>query len=174
MPTYELSIEEAQASDAPAIQNLLRKLSLETNFISETQAILEISQEKLSYALEQLNDKVDSICLLARVNEQVVGLISMSSGSTVDTNHISELFIVLNVSVRGQGLGKELMAIALDWAEQTPSIKKIELEVQIANEVAVQLYQSFGFEIEGTRKHAVKLHNGKYSDVYLMGKLLDK
>lgn len=174
MPNYELSIEEAQPSDALAIQELLRKVSLETNFISETQAILAVTEKKLSSALEQLSETIDNICLLAKVNDQVIGLISMSTGFTFETSHISELFIVLDASVRGQGLGKELMAIAIDWAEQTPLIKKIELEVQVANEIALHLYQSFGFEIEGRRKLAIQLQNGTYSDVYLMGKLLDK
>ncbi|MGT2844552.1 GNAT family N-acetyltransferase [Streptococcus hongkongensis] len=174
MPTYELKIEEAQPSDAQAIQELLRSISLESHFLSEMQAILDIDAKELGQSLERLAQRSDSICLLAKVNNQLIGLVNMSTGPYDDTNHISELFIAVDKRFRGQGLGKELMALGLDWAQQTESIRKIELEVQVANKAAIKLYQSFDFVIEGQRRFAVKSINGNYSDAYLMGKLLNK
>jgi putative acetyltransferase len=43
---------------------------------------------------------------------------------------------------------------------------RIELDVTVDNEKAINLYQSFGFEIEGTKKYAI-IKNGKYADLLM-------
>jgi acetyltransferase, GNAT family len=65
------------------------------------------------------------------------------------------------------------METMIDWADHTPTIRRLELTVQARNERAVHLYQKFGFDIEGTKKRGARTKNGEFLDVYLMAKLID-
>ena len=66
-----------------------------------------------------------------------------------------------------------LMEAALDWAEHSNTIRRLELTVQKRNKRAIHIYQKFGFEIEGLKKRGVKTKDGEFLDVCLMGKLID-
>ena len=59
------------------------------------------------------------------------------------------------------------------WAQEMGLLKRLELTVQIRNERAVRLYQSCGFEIEGTQKRAARTDEGEWLDLYYMGRLVD-
>lgn len=48
----------------------------------------------------------------------------------------------------------------------------VELDVVKNNERALKMYQSFGFEIAGTRENALRYSDGSYADEYLMIKKL--
>ena len=47
----------------------------------------------------------------------------------------------------------------------------MELEARADNVAALRLYQSFGFEYEGTKKRGMRVH-GEYKDTIAMGLLL--
>lgn len=49
-------------------------------------------------------------------------------------------------------------------------IKRLELTVQARNERAIKLYQDFEFEIEGVKKRALRLDDGRYIDLLMMSK----
>lgn len=65
------------------------------------------------------------------------------------------------------------MEVALDWAEQTPMIRRLELTVQARNSRAVHLYEKFGFKIEAAKERGAKTKDGEFLDVYLMSRLID-
>jgi putative acetyltransferase len=55
-------------------------------------------------------------------------------------------------------------------ADNWYKLKRIELEVYVDNEIAINLYKKFGFNIEGKMKcYAIK--NGKFVDAYLMARI---
>ncbi|WMB29322.1 GNAT family N-acetyltransferase [Streptococcus didelphis] len=173
MTKQTVTIEEAQVYDAKQVLELFHKVSRQTDFISETTEILAASEEDLGTFLANSSNSLADICLLLKIDHQVVGLLNIASEKSVDTCHIGELFII-EENYQGFGLGKELMAVALDWAGQTPQLLKLELQVQVRNLGAIHLYQTYGFEIEGSRKLGVKTKNGDYLDLYYMGKVLDE
>jgi putative acetyltransferase len=62
------------------------------------------------------------------------------------------------------------MRALIDFADNWLNLTRLELEVYADNEAAIHLYESFGFEIEGTlRKHAFR--DGRYIDSIVMGRL---
>jgi putative acetyltransferase len=73
---------------------------------------------------------------------------------------------MVDADYQRQGIGRALMTVALDLADNWLMLKRIELEVFIDNERAVALYRGFGFVVEGTRKY-VAARNGEYADDYL-------
>jgi putative acetyltransferase len=71
---------------------------------------------------------------------------------------------------QGRGVGKKLLGACLELADQWLNLRRLELEVYVDNEPAIRLYESFGFEREGTlRQHAFR--DGRYVDSYLMARL---
>ena len=56
----------------------------------------------------------------------------------------------------------------LEWAEASPQIEKVGLEVFDSNESAIRLYRKHEFVEEGRRPKDIKIGPGKYHDVILM------
>lgn len=119
--------------------------------------------------LNQVGKESDYMTL----DDAIAGLVSITADFHERIRHIGQVFIVLKRAFWNQGLGKLLLEEAIDWAENSGVIRRLELTVQVRNERAVHLYQAFGFEIEGIQKRGAYLAEGKFLDVYLMGKLID-
>jgi RimJ/RimL family protein N-acetyltransferase len=58
----------------------------------------------------------------------------------------------------------------LDWAQQN-GVERVQLAVVVANAPAIALYESNGFEIEGTLRRGFWLGDDVY-DVHVMARLL--
>jgi ribosomal protein S18 acetylase RimI-like enzyme len=54
-------------------------------------------------------------------------------------------FIGTDFSVRGRGIGADLLASGVDWMLSVPTTKKIDLTVNADNIAARSLYEKFGF-----------------------------
>ena len=119
--------------------------------------------------LNQVGKESDYMTL----DDAIAGLVSITADFHERIRHIGQVFIVVKRAFWNQGLGKFLLEEAIDWAENSGVIRRLELTVQVRNERAVHLYQAFGFEIEGIQKRGAYLAEGKFLDVYLMGKLID-
>jgi RimJ/RimL family protein N-acetyltransferase len=52
----------------------------------------------------------------------------------------------------------------MDWANQTPHVKKIELLVRATNQRAIRLYSKLGFLEEGRFRDRVRLPDGSFVD----------
>lgn len=61
------------------------------------------------------------------------------------------LYLLLAPRWRGQGLGRKLLQRATSYA-QTHAATQLQLELRAANQVALCLYQSAGFELVGRRR----------------------
>lgn len=69
----------------------------------------------------------------------------------------------------GCGIGNILLTQSIAWAD-TNNIKKITLNVLESNTTAIELYERFGFEIEGVLKNDKILSDGKFYNTILMGR----
>ncbi|WP_416514938.1 GNAT family N-acetyltransferase, partial [Klebsiella pneumoniae] len=115
---------------------------------------------------------LNEICLVAKLGHEVIGVCNVTSDQDTKTSHIGDVFIAVSKPYWGNGVGQFLMETMIDWADSTPTIRRLELTVQARNERAVHLYQKFGFDIEGTKKRGARTKNGEFLDVYLMAKLI--
>lgn len=150
----EVIIEEAQPSDAKVLIDLLNQVNAETDFIIlEKDLSIDDMQTFLQIRAEVLNE----ICLVVRVGSELAGVLNIVSTNSPQTNHIGDVFIALQEKYWGYGLGSLLMEVALDWAEQTPMIRRLELTVQARNSRAVHLYEKFGFRLKLRKNVAQKL-----------------
>jgi RimJ/RimL family protein N-acetyltransferase len=71
---------------------------------------------------------------------------------------------------RGQGLGRDALALALRYAWNHLNLNRVQLSVFESNRRAIRAYQTAGFAREGCLRDAAYI-NGKCEDVIVMGAL---
>lgn len=109
--------------------------------------------------------------LVAEVEGEVVGRLSISRDTHPASRHVADLGLLVSRSHRRRGIGRALMAEAEAWAVET-GISKIELHVFPHNRAAIALYRSLGYEKEGLRRRHYR-RGGGLVDALLMAKHLD-
>ena len=173
MAEYELVIEEAQREDSVSLAQLLETVTLESDFLAQDDRSSVLNGEQLASYIDSRQSVPNEICLVAKLGHEVIGVCNVTSNQDTKTSHIGDVFIAVAKPYWGIGIGQFLMGTMIDWAVNTPAIRRLELTVQARNERAVHLYQKFGFDIEGTKKRGARTKNGEFLDVYLMAKLID-
>ncbi len=72
-----------------------------------------------------------------------------------------------------KGYGKAALSRIVDFIFSEKSVRRIYIEVYETNVKAINIYQSFGFKIEGIlHKHSFK--NGEYINLIIMGLLKEE
>ena len=167
MAELELLIREAEIQDAVYLIDFLNQVGQESDYMTLDDAGILMTEEQMSSFIEH------QIYLIVLLDNEITGLVSITADFHERIRHIGQVFIVVKRAFWDQGLGKLLLEEAINWAENSGVIRRLELTVQARNERAVHLYQAFGFEIEGVQKRGAYLTEGEFLDVYLMGKLID-
>lgn len=173
MGRQEIVFQEAQTTDAKSLVDFINQVTLETDF-------LVMEDQKFSYSLEQTQEILEwsasvpeQLCLLAKLEDRIVGLINVQTARSYQVSHIGGVFIAVLKDYWGHGIGKILLEEVVAWAEEVGMLSRLELTVQMRNERAVRLYQSCGFEIEGIQRRGVRTDEGEWLDLYYMGRLID-
>jgi RimJ/RimL family protein N-acetyltransferase len=81
----------------------------------------------------------------------VVGRLSIARDQHPASRHVADLGLMVAQSHRRRGVGRALLAAAVEWA-RTQDVQKLELHVFPHNEAAIALYEQFGFVREGYRR----------------------
>ncbi len=109
---------------------------------------IEIAQFMAHFAQHRHPEK-DRLWI-AETEQQIVGSIIIYEESP-GVAHLRTL--LLHPSVRGKGLGRQLMHLAVDFAREI-GYRKITLETFDELTAALHLYRQFGFQQTGERFHA--------------------
>jgi RimJ/RimL family protein N-acetyltransferase len=96
----------------------------------------------------------------------IVGRLSLARDQHPASAHVADLGLLVAREHRRRGVGRELLAQAVEWAREQ-GVRKLELHVFPYNEAAIALYEQFGFQREGYRKQHYRRPNG-YVDAILM------
>jgi RimJ/RimL family protein N-acetyltransferase len=86
--------------------------------------------------------------------EEIVGHILLRHPSE-DKSHIRFGFVIVDNSKRGKGYGKQLLRLAIDYAQQEQGANRITLGVFCDNLSAVECYKSVGFHITGEDSYSI-------------------
>ncbi len=113
----------------------------------------------LKSELENENSKY----IVAKENDHIVGF----AGIIITPIDVEITNIVTKKSNRKNGIGKRLLDKLIQMAKKINS-KTISLEVNEKNDIAIHLYESYGFEKIGLRK---KYYNGE-DNAIIMTKVL--
>jgi len=111
----------------------------------------------------------EDFLLVAEENDKIVGYISAQRGGLKRIAHSAYIVVGILQNYRGKGIGTEFFKQLDNWAEEN-KITRLELTVICENEVAKNLYEKSGFEIEGVKRKSV-LVDGIYLDEFYMAKI---
>ena len=92
--------------------------------------------------------------LTAVVDNLVIGHILLRYPSE-DKTVIRFGFVIVDDSKRGKGYGKQMLRLAIDYAQQELGAKRITLGVFCDNLSAVACYKSVGFRINGMDSYVI-------------------
>ncbi len=92
--------------------------------------------------------------LTAIVDNIIIGHILLRYPSE-DKTVIRFGFVIVDDSKRGKGYGKQMLRLAIDYAQQELRAKHITLGVFCDNQSAVECYKSVGFRITGMDSYLI-------------------
>lgn len=106
---------------------------------------------------------------VADMNSKAIGFIRLEVG-TGRESHTGKIVLAVHDMYQGQSIGKMLLLTVIDLADNWLNLQRLEVDVYIDNERALNLYKRFDFEIEG-RKRCGAFRSGAYIDSYILGRL---
>jgi len=146
---YELLIREAEVHDASSVIALLDQIGHESSFTSLDENGIAMSESEMELFIDQQAQSENQITLLAFLNDELVGVVNITADQRPRVRHIGDVFLGIKKAYWGNGLGSILMEEAIEWAQSSGSIRRLQLTVQKRNTAAVHLYEKMGFIIEG-------------------------
>lgn len=129
-------------------------------------------EREVEFTLEQVASRIaptkDRFVLGALHNGKLVGTVTFMRESGLKTCHKGNVFgMYVKPDFRGKAIGKALLSELIEQAKLCEGLEQINLAVVTGNRSAEKLYNSLGFEVYGTERHALKF-NGHYFDEHLM------
>ncbi|HVF09646.1 MAG TPA: GNAT family N-acetyltransferase [Abditibacteriaceae bacterium] len=165
-------IRMAQIEDAAQLIEFGKQLAAEpNNNVTFEEGEFNYTVEQEVQLLESCAGSDNSIWLVAEVDAQIVGHLKCTGGTRKATRHSAGIGISVRKDWRGQGVGNQLLAAAIEWAKSTGIITRLDLNVFVRNEAAIHLYNKYGFEVEG-RHRRTHCKGGEYIDDLSMALLL--
>jgi len=168
----DVIIREAQPDDAEQIIAYVQRLASEPDIniaLAPGEFNLTVEEERKILADDAAAD--NSVFLVAEIDGQIIGALNGKGGTRQATRHTVTLGMSVANEWRDQGIGSKLMTRAITWTKNSEVVSRIELHVFARNEMAIHLYQKFGFATEGQRRRAI-YRNGEYLDDLIMALLL--
>ncbi len=169
----DVNIREALAEDAEQIVKVSQIIGKQTEFLVMDEYGMDLPMNLLENQLETIYESDKQLLLVAEVDGQIVGTASVRTSEESRVSHIGEVGISILQDYWGIGLGSVLLEELLDWAQETNTIRRLELTVQKQNERAVHLYKKFGFQTEAVLERGAIGDDGRFLDVLLMSKMID-
>lgn len=162
--TMDITIRKEEPSDAEAIWRCFTTPLVVRNTLQMPYRSLESIREMLSQNADGKHN------LVAVVDGEVVGAISLHTSSRPRVTHKGVIGMMVRDDWQGKGVGKAMMQAVIDLADKWLNLSRLELTVFTDNEPAIALYRKFGFEIEGAhRKFAFR--DGEFVDAYTMARV---
>lgn len=169
--TKEIIYREPVPEDAEKIVDFYNYVGGETTYLSFEKDEYPMDAEGQREDILSTNAHPASIMLLAMDGDEIAGIGTIHSGNKIKARHQGELGIVVAKKYQAQGIGSEIIRRLIEFCKGNGITTRIQLDTRCDNEVAVKLYERFGFEIEGRLKNTTLL-NGVYYDLYVMGLML--
>lgn len=159
----DIVIRHAEANDYDAIRQIHAQPEVYHN-------TLQVPHPSSHMWHERLADRPGIKQLVACIDEQVVGHLTIDVAQRPRRSHVADFGICVDSRWHNRGVASALVRTMIEMCDNWLRVDRIELTVFVDNAPAVAVYQKHGFEIEGTgRKYA--LRNGEYVDAYFMARL---
>lgn len=157
-------------SDATGAMKTINSLIKErANIAAEKRVTLEREKRWIRGWINDIKEKT-GVLIVADIDEYF-GSCEIRKSGHGPYRHVGNLGIAIRKDIRGSGIGKRLMEIAIEEAKENLSIEIVRLDVYSNNKKAIKLYESLGFKKQCQIKKGA-IHFNKYRDVIIMVKYL--
>lgn len=132
---------------------------------------LKKSEEEWRTLLEQADEGVDHWIFFAKLNGELVGMVSARitiPPGDGDTVKVGEVYVAREA--RGKGISKMLFQRLLSEITKNPKWKYAKVKVFTSQEPAIELYKSFGFKIK--EQITEDWPDGRTHETFVMEKFL--
>ena len=165
-------LKSPEGEDAEQLLNYMKTMSGETNNVLRyPEEVTFTIDEERDHIISNLTNEQD-FDIAAFIDGKLVGNSGVFCTDTkLKVRHRVKLGIAIIKDYWGIGIGDILMKHCIEQAKES-GYEQIELDVVTTNTAAIALYEKHGFERCGTLKHAQKLKDGSYQDLYMMVKFL--
>jgi putative acetyltransferase len=161
----EIAVRHAVAEDAAAVHRIF----LQDHVLAGTQRLPFAAPD---YMQKRIAAEPGVIKLVAEIEGEVVGFAELITfPDNPRHRHAGEVnMIVTHADWQGKGIGRRLMEVMVDLADNWLQLTRLGLLVWTHNEHAIRLYEGYGFEREGVMPEYA-FFKGGYVDGQLMGRL---
>jgi putative acetyltransferase len=112
----------------------------------------ELTNSGILYIYENIDGQIAATCIVCYQERRCAHVVCLSTFAT-------------NPNFHRQGIGSKFMRELIDEIRKNEQIKRIELYAEIDNEIALNFYKKFGFQIEGClKKYMKREQNDHYID----------
>lgn len=165
-----MEIREIRLEDAGKFVDLIKRVESESDFMLMEPGERNLTVEQQVKRIEGMNKSYNSTIFLAEKDNELIGYLIAVGGTAKRDKHSVYLVVGILEQYRGMGIGTKLIQQLDEWANEK-KIHRLELTVIKRNDSAIALYRKMGFEIEGTKKHSVKIGD-EFVDEFYMAKIL--
>ena len=143
----------------PTAKNVSKVIAFDNDFFNSFEALHKIVFPNAYFTARQMVERINEThqLFLAVENRNLLGYHFCKIEQEAESGYVD--FIGTDSSVRGRGIGADLLKSGIDWMLSVPSTKKISLTVNADNVPAISLYKKFGFVTDrvmrGYRKQVV-------------------
>lgn len=164
----KLIVRNPKFDDAQGLINQMKTVDSETKFLArEADEFSFTVEQEREFIKNSINDE-SRLFLVGEVDGRIIA--NCSVGLVLNKKrylHRASMGIAICKDYWGKGIGKKMMEECIKWCEEK-GVEQLELDVVTENNRAVSMYESLGFKIYGTMKHALKYGDGTYADEYYM------
>lgn len=162
-----LDIRPPRPEDIPSLHDLYRHPAV-------SRTTLQMPSQEISRTEQRINHTDRRLHRYVAVGDgNVVGNITLYQNNNVREAHKADLGMMVHPAYWGQGIGSKLMETVLELADDWLNLKRVELEVNTDNPAGVNLYQKFGFKVEGTKRFHT-YGDGRWTDSHFMARIHGK
>lgn len=163
-------IRKIEASDADQFLKLCKQLDVESKFMMLEPQERNTTVAQQEEAIKNMYKDGLSVIFVCEIDGKIVGHLTANRENYTRMKHSAYIVIGILKNFTGKGIGTQLFKELEIWASQH-RIHRLELTVMCHNTPGIALYKKMGFEIEGVKKHSLKVDQ-QFIDEYYMAKLL--
>jgi len=153
----QISIEKASPLDAAELLAFLKQVGEETDNLTFGGEGVPFSVEEEAAYIASLEHSRDSVMLLAKHGDKIVGNASLSRMPR-RMRHRGDLSVAVVKEYWNRGIGRLLMEEIVAFAKVN-GFAVIDLQVRSDNEAAIHLYEKLGFRKIGTHPAFFQIDN---------------
>jgi RimJ/RimL family protein N-acetyltransferase len=162
-------IRAATPEDAAQLEVLNQAIDRETEFLMRSPGEFTLTLDEHRQFIAKTRDSKRNLLLVAELNGSMVGLLLFTGSHLARFQHQGDFAIAVLRDSWGQGLGRALVSVLLQWADEV-GILRVGLRVAVNNSRAIDLYKSMGFHTEGILR-AERMHLDGPQDTLVMARV---